>query len=107
MPWPCLRGVCAAAARSQKWFKMVMDSRGAQEQTKFRAAGVYYLMSVSSEPPERIAEILLEILALSNATRTGPFESGCGSDPMELYDEHCGKEQSPRSSEENSNTQTP
>ena len=32
-------------------------------------------MSISPEPPERLAEILLEILALSKPTRTSQSES--------------------------------
>jgi hypothetical protein len=53
-------------------------------------------MSVSPEPPERLAEILREILALSNLTRTSQPESARGSDPIELLDAHCVKEQSER-----------
>jgi hypothetical protein len=44
------------------------------------------LMSLSPEPPERLAEILLEILALSNSTQTSQTESKCASDPIELFD---------------------
>ena len=39
-------------------------------------------MSMSSEPPERLAEILLEILALSDSTRTSQSESVSGSDQL-------------------------
>ena len=53
-------------------------------------------MSMSPEPPERLAEILLEILALSDSTRTSQSESVIGSDPIELFDAHCAKEQSQR-----------
>ena len=35
-------------------------------------------MSVSAEPPERLAEILLEILALSNSAGTSHSESAWG-----------------------------
>ncbi len=64
-------------------------------------------MSVSPEPPERLAEILLEILALSNSTRSNQTESKCGSDPIELFDPHCVKEQSQRRDEEDNNLQRP
>jgi len=55
-------------------------------------------MSMSPEPPERLAEILLEILALSDSTRTSQSESVSGSDPIE---------QSQRRDEEDNNRQTP
>ena len=64
-------------------------------------------MSMSSEPPERLAEILLEILALSDSTRTSQSESVSGSDPIELFDAHCVKEQSQRRDEEDNNRQKP
>jgi hypothetical protein len=62
-------------------------------------------MSMSPEPPERLAEILLEILALSDSTRTSQSESVSGSDPIELFDVHCVKEQSQRREEEDNNRQ--
>jgi hypothetical protein len=64
-------------------------------------------MSMSPEPPERLAEILLEILALSDSTRTSQPESVIGSDPIELFDAHCVKEQSQRRDEEDNNRQRP
>jgi hypothetical protein len=64
-------------------------------------------MSVSSEPPERLAEILLEILALSNSTRTGQSKSARGSGPINLSDVHCIQEQSQQREEDNNNRQTP
>jgi hypothetical protein len=64
-------------------------------------------MSMSSEPPERLAEILLEILALSESTRTSQSESVSGSDPIELFDAHCAKEQLQRKDEEDNNRQRP
>lgn len=60
-------------------------------------------MSMSPEPPERLAEILLEILALSDSTRTSQSESVSGSDPIELFDAHRVKEQSQRRDEEDDN----
>jgi len=61
-------------------------------------------MSVSPEPPERLAEILLEILALSNSTKTSESESAGGSDPIDLSDAHGIQEQSQR---EGDNRQRP
>ena len=48
-------------------------------------------MRVPPESPERLAEILLKILALSNSTRKSQTESERGGDPMELFDAHCVK----------------
>ena len=64
-------------------------------------------MSMSPEPPERLAEILLEILALSDSIRTSQSESVSGSDPIESCDAHCVKEQSQRKDEEDNNWQRP
>jgi hypothetical protein len=50
------------------------------------------LMSASPELPERLAEILREILALSNSAGTSHSESACGSDPLELVDARCVKQ---------------
>jgi hypothetical protein len=57
-------------------------------------------MSMPPKPPERLAEILQEILALSNSTPTSQSESVSGSDPGELSDAHYDKEQSQRRDEE-------
>ena len=62
-------------------------------------------MSMSPEPPERLAEILLEILTLSDSTRTSQSESVSGSDPIESCDAHCVKEQRQRRDEEDNNQQ--
>jgi len=59
-------------------------------------------MSMSPEPPERLAEILLEILALSNSTRTSQSKSARGSDPIDLSDAHCIQEQSQQREGDNS-----
>jgi len=64
-------------------------------------------MSMSPEPPERLAEILLEILALSKPARTSESESDRGSDPVEKRDARCLKEQSRRRDEEDNNRQRP
>jgi hypothetical protein len=64
-------------------------------------------MSTPPKPPERLAEILLEILALSDSTRTSQSESVSGSDPIELFDAHCVKEQSQRGDEEDNKRQRP
>ena len=49
-------------------------------------------MSVSLKRPERLAEILREILALSNSAGTSHSESASGSDPIELIEAHCVKQ---------------
>jgi hypothetical protein len=64
-------------------------------------------MSMPTEPPERLAEILLEILAMSDSTRTSQSESVSGRDPIELFDPHCVKEQSQRKDEDDNNRQRP
>jgi hypothetical protein len=63
-------------------------------------------MSVPPEP-ERLAEVLLEILALSNPTRTRQSESPRGSDPIESFDADCVKEQTQRGDEEHNDHRTP
>jgi len=62
---------------------------------------------MSPEPPERLAEILLEILALSKPIRTSQSESASCSDPIESCDPHCVKEQSQRRDEEDNDRQKP
>lgn len=65
-------------------------------------------MSTPPRPPERLAEILLEILALSDSTRTSESKSvSGGSDSIELFDAHCAKEQSQRKDEEDTNRERP
>jgi hypothetical protein len=64
-------------------------------------------MSLSSEPPQRLAEILMEILALSKPERNSESESARCSDPIELFDVHCAKEQSERADEGDNNRQKP
>jgi len=64
-------------------------------------------MSMSPKPPERLAEILLEILALSDSTRTNQSESVSGSDHFESFDTHWIKEQSQHRDEEDNNRQRP
>jgi hypothetical protein len=63
-------------------------------------------MSVSPEPPERLAEILLEILALSNSTRPSQSKSARGSRPIDLSDVDCIQEQSQQREKDN-NRQRP
>jgi hypothetical protein len=65
------------------------------------------MMSMSSEPPKRLAEILLEILALSKSTRASPSESALGSDPLELSDTDSVKDEPQRRDEEDNNQQGP
>ena len=62
---------------------------------------------MSPEPPERIAEILVEILALSKPARTSESESARCSDAGELSDPRCVKEQSQREDQEDNNRQKP
>jgi hypothetical protein len=64
-------------------------------------------MNMSPEPPERLAEILLEILALSKPERTSETESARCSDPIELIDAHCVKEQSERTGAGDNKRQKP
>ena len=73
----------------------------------FKSAASITLMSTSREPPERLAEILLEILALSKPTPTSQWESVSDSDPIESCDAHCMKEQSQWENEEDNNGQKP
>jgi hypothetical protein len=63
-----------------------------KDRHNFESAASITLMSGSPEPPERLAEILLEILALSNPTRTRQSEPVSGSDPIESSDAHYVKE---------------
>src|SRR5215510_15172070 len=62
------------------------------KQTNFDSAAFIRLMSESPELPKRLAEILGEILALSNSAGTSHFESTWGGDPIELVDAHCVKQ---------------
>jgi hypothetical protein len=64
-------------------------------------------MSVPPEPPERLAEILLEILALSDSTPTNQSESPRGSDRIESFDADCLKEQAQRIDDEHNDCQIP
>ena len=73
----------------------------------FRSAASITLMSVSPEPPERLAEILLEILALSKPTRTSQSESAGAGGPIENFDAHRVEEQSQRTREEDNTGQRP
>jgi hypothetical protein len=57
-------------------------------------------MSASPEPPERLAEILLEILALSNSARATQAESDRGIDPIESFDAHSVEDQSQQRTKE-------
>jgi len=64
-------------------------------------------MSMPPKPPERLTEILLEILALSDSTRRSQSESASGSDPIESFDEHCVEEQSEGRKKQDNNRQRP
>jgi hypothetical protein len=61
-------------------------------------------MDMLPEPPERLAEILLEILALSKPG-TSQSESARDSDQIELFDPHCIGEQSQCGDQEENNPQ--
>jgi hypothetical protein len=63
-------------------------------------------MNVPSKPPERLAEILMEILALSNSARTNRSKSANGRDPGASTDNHGVNENSQRRDEEDNNRQT-
>ena len=63
-------------------------------------------MSMPPEPPERLAEILMEILALSKPERTSEAESVRDTDQIELFGPHCSKEQSQYGDEEDHNRQS-
>ena len=90
----------------------ISDSRPGHKKKRtsrhnLESAASITLMSMSPEPPERLAKILLEILALSKSTRTSQSESARGGDPIELFDAHCVEEQSQRRDEEDNDRQRP
>jgi hypothetical protein len=62
-------------------------------------------MSTSPEPPDRLAEILVEILALSKSTRTSQSESARGDDSIQLFDVHRVNEQSQHAEHEDDDRQ--
>jgi len=64
-------------------------------------------MSTPPKPPERLAEILQEILALSHSARTSQSESAGGSDPSEDFDAHRVEEHSQPKNKEDSAPQRP
>jgi len=64
-------------------------------------------MSMPPKPQGRLAEILQQILALSDPTRTSQSDCVSGSDQNELFDAHGAKEQSQRRDEEDKNQRTP
>jgi hypothetical protein len=63
-------------------------------------------MSMPPERPERLAEILMEILALSKSEGSSESESGRGSDSIGSSDAHCAKEQSQSADEGDNNRQS-
>jgi hypothetical protein len=60
-------------------------------------------MSMPPEPPERLAEILMEILALSKGEGNSESECARGSDPVEPQ---CTKEQSQSGDQGDNNRQS-
>ena len=85
--------------------KSLICATGKSSRQNLKQATSLTWMSISPKPPERLAEILLEILALSDSTRTNQSESVSGSDPIESFDTHRIKEQSQRRGEEDNNRQ--
>jgi hypothetical protein len=73
----------------------------------FQSAASLILMSMPPKPPERLAEILQEILALSDSRATSQSESASGSDPTKNSDAHGVEEQSQRRDEEDKNRRAP
>jgi len=61
----------------------------------------------TSKAPERLAEILQEILALSNSTATSQSESISGGDPGKLSDAPGVEDHSQRRAEDDKNWQIP
>jgi len=64
-------------------------------------------MSTPPKPPERLAKILLEILALSDAGQTSKSESASGCDPSENFDARRVEEQLQAGNEEDNTPQRP
>jgi len=64
-------------------------------------------MSLSPEPPERLAEILMEILALSKPTQTSQSKSASCSDSSENFNAHRVEEQSQRTNEKDNTGKRP
>jgi hypothetical protein len=64
-------------------------------------------MSMPPEAPERLAEILMEILALSKPERTSEAESARDTDQIELFGPHCSKEQSQLEDQEGNSRRNP
>jgi len=83
-------------------FRSVKKRKGRQN---FKSAASITLMSMLPDPPERLAEVLLEILALADSTRTGQSESARGSDSIESFDAHRVEEQSRRTDQEDNDQQ--
>jgi hypothetical protein len=63
-------------------------------------------MSLSPEPPERLAEILTEILALSKPTQTSQSKSA-SDNSSEDFDGYRGEEQSQRKKKKDDTGQRP
>jgi hypothetical protein len=99
--------VCAASIRSARGFPPSPAKKEGKGRHNFRSAASITLMSGSPEPPERLAEILLEILAFSKPTRTSQSESTRDSDLIESFDSHSVEEQSQRTENEDKTGQQP
>lgn len=57
-------------------------------QTKFYRGNVCNMMSVPAEGTERLAEILRQMLALSETSRSNDSPSAVAKDSIELFDTH-------------------
>jgi hypothetical protein len=89
---PSLRGVLSMST----WPCPISATKKREGRQNFKSAASTTLMSMSSESPDRFGEILLEILALSNSTRTSQSESARGADSIQSFDLHRVNEQSQR-----------
>lgn len=75
---------------------LALSIKKSNSRQKSKSAASVTLMSTPPKPPERLAEILQEILALSDPTRTSQSESGSGSGSSELSDANCIEEEAQR-----------
>lgn len=89
------------------WIAACVSKKEGKSKHNFRSAASVILMSASPEPPEPLAEILLEILALSQPTRRRQSKIARGSDPIEDFDAHRVEEQSQRIKEKDDTGQRP
>ena len=89
----------------QHWFGR--QAKKSKDRHNSRLAASITLMSVSPEAPQRLAEILQEILALSKPAPISQSESASGSDPSKLSEAYRVEEHSQRRVQEDNDRQTP